>query len=125
MASIAISASLPRASNSNHVSMKKKQRVHLAKPGYSSTTKNPTPKVISTLDVVNRDDGAAQQYRRGNAASAVVKEEEDNNDDWNNNGERFTDKRWKNGTWDLNMFVQNGKMDWEGVIVEGECISFL
>ncbi|KAJ8537151.1 hypothetical protein K7X08_035552 [Anisodus acutangulus] len=30
---------------------------------------------------------------------------------------RFADKRWKNGTWDLNMFVKNGKMDWDSVIV--------
>lgn len=127
MASIAISASLPRAANPNHVSMKKKQQhAHLAKPAYSSMTKNPTPKVISTLDVGNRDDGAAQQqhHHRGNVASSAVVKVEEDNDDWNNNGERFTDKRWKNGTWDLNMFVKNGKMDWEGVIVEGECISF-
>ncbi|KAF3622378.1 light-harvesting complex-like protein 3 isotype 1, chloroplastic [Capsicum chacoense] len=30
---------------------------------------------------------------------------------------RFSDERWKNGTWDLNMFVKNGKMDWDAVIV--------
>ncbi|KAH0686130.1 hypothetical protein KY284_016683 [Solanum tuberosum] len=30
---------------------------------------------------------------------------------------RFSDKRWKNGTWDLNMFVKNGKIDWDAVIV--------
>ncbi|KAJ8552862.1 hypothetical protein K7X08_020255 [Anisodus acutangulus] len=30
---------------------------------------------------------------------------------------RFSDERWKNGTWDLNMFVKNGKMDWDSVIV--------
>lgn len=33
---------------------------------------------------------------------------------------RFSDKRWKNGTWDLNMFVKNGKMDWDAVIVAGK-----
>lgn len=33
---------------------------------------------------------------------------------------RFRDERWKNGTWDLNMFVRNGRMDWDGVIVAGE-----
>lgn len=33
---------------------------------------------------------------------------------------KFFDKRWKNGTWDLNMFIKNGKMDWDGVIVAGE-----
>ncbi|PIA31000.1 hypothetical protein AQUCO_05300080v1 [Aquilegia coerulea] len=29
----------------------------------------------------------------------------------------FNNERWKNGTWDLNMFVKNGKMDWDSVIV--------
>lgn len=33
---------------------------------------------------------------------------------------RFSDERWKNGTWDLNMFVKNGKMDWDSVIVAGK-----
>ncbi|KAG2699163.1 hypothetical protein I3760_07G180400 [Carya illinoinensis] len=30
---------------------------------------------------------------------------------------RFTDERWKHGTWDLNMFVNDGKMNWDEVIV--------
>ncbi|KAK2988928.1 hypothetical protein RJ640_026196, partial [Escallonia rubra] len=30
---------------------------------------------------------------------------------------QFFDERWKNGTWDLNMFVKNGRMDWDDVIV--------
>ncbi|KAK6936456.1 hypothetical protein RJ641_033486, partial [Dillenia turbinata] len=29
---------------------------------------------------------------------------------------KFSDKRWKNGTWDLNMFVKDGKMDRDSVI---------
>lgn len=33
---------------------------------------------------------------------------------------KFFDKRWKNGTWDLNMFVKHGKMDWHAVIFAGE-----
>ncbi|KAA8539741.1 hypothetical protein F0562_026433 [Nyssa sinensis] len=32
---------------------------------------------------------------------------------------KFFDERWKNGTWDLNMFVKDGKMDWDAVIVAG------
>lgn len=121
MASIAISASFPRASTSNHHVSMKKQHAHQARPAYSSTTKNPTPKVISTLDVGDCDGFDATEHH-GNVASARDKLEEDT-DVWNH-GERFKDKRWKNGTWDLNMFVKNGKMDWEGVIVAGECIIF-
>ncbi|KAL0401028.1 UNVERIFIED_CONTAM: Glutamate dehydrogenase A [Sesamum latifolium] len=30
---------------------------------------------------------------------------------------RFCDERWKNGTWDLNMFVKQGRVDWDAVIV--------
>ncbi|KAL7613840.1 light-harvesting complex-like protein 3 isotype 1, chloroplastic [Lactuca sativa] len=30
---------------------------------------------------------------------------------------KFTDERWKHGTWDLNMFVKSGKMDWDALIV--------
>ncbi|KAG6418516.1 hypothetical protein SASPL_120720 [Salvia splendens] len=33
---------------------------------------------------------------------------------------RFHDARWKNGTWDLNMSVKEGRIDWESVIVEGQ-----
>ncbi|GJS04308.1 receptor-like protein EIX2, partial [Tanacetum coccineum] len=29
----------------------------------------------------------------------------------------FVDERWKQGTWDLNMFVKSGKMDWDALIV--------
>lgn len=32
---------------------------------------------------------------------------------------RFSDERWKKGTWDLNMFVKQGRMDWDSVIVAG------
>ncbi|KAH7537743.1 hypothetical protein FEM48_Zijuj03G0125400 [Ziziphus jujuba var. spinosa] len=39
-----------------------------------------------------------QRYRKGSA--------------WMTNYER-----WKNGTWHLNMFVKNGKIDWDSVIV--------
>ncbi|PKI39464.1 hypothetical protein CRG98_040140 [Punica granatum] len=30
---------------------------------------------------------------------------------------KFEDERWKKGTWDLNMFVENGRVDWDGIIV--------
>lgn len=29
---------------------------------------------------------------------------------------------WRNGTWDLNMLVKEGKMDWDRLIVAGECL---
>lgn len=34
-------------------------------------------------------------------------------------GTRFRDERWKKGTWDLNMFVNNGRLDWDTVITAG------
>uniref|UniRef100_A0A7N0U8Z4 Uncharacterized protein n=1 Tax=Kalanchoe fedtschenkoi TaxID=63787 RepID=A0A7N0U8Z4_KALFE len=33
-------------------------------------------------------------------------------------GIKFTDTRWKKGTWDLNMFVKDGKMDWDSLILQ-------
>ncbi|GLT60292.1 hypothetical protein SLA2020_330640 [Shorea laevis] len=38
-------------------------------------------------------------------------------DRFNPSGPKFSDDRWKKGTWDLNMFVRNGRMDWDGVTV--------
>ncbi|KAH7533483.1 hypothetical protein FEM48_Zijuj04G0135700 [Ziziphus jujuba var. spinosa] len=40
-------------------------------------------------------------------------------------GVKFTDEWWKNGTWDLNMFVKNGKIDWDSVIVAARRRTFL
>lgn len=31
----------------------------------------------------------------------------------------FDDPRWKNGTWDLSMFTQDGKTNWDAVIDAG------
>ncbi|KAE8675532.1 Polyadenylate-binding protein 2 [Hibiscus syriacus] len=40
---------------------------------------------------------------------------------------KFEDERWKNGTWDLNMFVRNDRIDCDGVIVaeaeRGTCLE--
>lgn len=32
---------------------------------------------------------------------------------------KFDDPRWKNGTWDISMFTQDGKTDWDAVIDAG------
>ncbi|CAN1179694.1 Light-harvesting complex-like protein 3 isotype 1, chloroplastic [Linum perenne] len=34
-------------------------------------------------------------------------------------GVKFVDERWKKGNWDLNMFVKDGEMDWDALIVAG------
>ncbi|CAI7846617.1 unnamed protein product [Closterium sp. NIES-53] len=31
-------------------------------------------------------------------------------------GEKFSDPRWKNGTWDISQFTVDGKVDWDAVI---------
>lgn len=33
---------------------------------------------------------------------------------------RFDDERWRNGNWDLNLFVKDGKIDWDGVMIAGK-----
>lgn len=101
MASIAISASLQRACSSHHVT--KKQQPH-TRPARCVGSKQVTH-VVATLNV----------------------EDQNNTDDKSKHGletkfpdPKFIDKRWKKGTWDLNMFVKDGKMDWRGLIVAGK-----
>ncbi|XP_041018049.1 light-harvesting complex-like protein 3 isotype 1, chloroplastic [Juglans microcarpa x Juglans regia] len=49
--------------------------------------------------------------------SKNAKDEVENGIELEHSAPRFTDERWKHRTWDLNMFVKDGKMDWGEVIV--------
>lgn len=120
MASISISASLQRACCSNHVTKKQKPQPRTAR---SLETKQTTNHVV-TLNVEGQKSlGAAEQVQE-NSPSYINKAENAENkakDDLDSEFSvpKFTDERWKNGTWDLNMFVRNGKMDWDSLIVAG------
>ncbi|GFY82012.1 hypothetical protein Acr_02g0002580 [Actinidia rufa] len=107
MASFAMTASLHRACSSLQVT-KKQQSTH-PKPTRSLGTKQPTE--FLSLDVEEQKDfGIAE----------VDKDEEKQGEDGDDSALKFVNERWKKGTWDLNMFVKDGKKDWDGVIVAGD-----
>ncbi|KAG8487915.1 hypothetical protein CXB51_018215 [Gossypium anomalum] len=111
MASIAISASLQRACSSHHVT--KKQHAQ-TKPAYSLGTKQAIDAV--TIDVegqkgfkIDEKDKPSPQINN----SEGIEDKLANKFEIESSARKFSDKRWKNGTWDLNMFVRNGRMDWD------------
>lgn len=124
MATISISASLQIACNSNHVTKKQHSQT---RPARSVGTKRVSSVVPLNVDAQKSFDILEQQERPSSSSSDVSKpknaEKELNNDlDTESSPPKFIDSRWKKGTWDLNMFVKNGKMDWDDVIVAGECL---
>ncbi|KAD5961515.1 hypothetical protein E3N88_12988 [Mikania micrantha] len=50
------------------------------------------------------------------------KKEVENDDLKATSSVRFVDERWKQGSWDLNMFVKSGKMDWDAMIAAGRAV---
>lgn len=120
MASIAITASLQRACSSNHIAKKQQPQ---PKPTRSLGTKQATTNSV-TLDVEGQTSLGVAEKVQNTPASHIEKPDKAENKA-EDGGEteasvvKFTDQSWKNGTWDLNMFVKDGKMDWDGLIVAG------
>lgn len=120
MASIAISASLQRACSSYHIAKKQQPQPKLAQ---SLGTKQASTNAV-TLKVEDQtslgvneqvqDKSGSRIDELGNAENTAKDAAETES-----SGMKFTDQRWKNGTWDLNMFVKDGKVDWDGLIVAG------
>ncbi|XP_047324211.1 light-harvesting complex-like protein 3 isotype 1, chloroplastic [Impatiens glandulifera] len=98
MAFIAANTSLPRACATNHLT--EKQKKPTSQTGYSNNSSIGNKKAVQfvSLDI----EGYEKTQIGGRTEDSAVK---------------FSDERWKKGTWDLNMFVKNGRMDWDGVIV--------
>lgn len=69
-----------------------------------------------SLDIVEQQDKSSKSSSRTSKPNVA----ENDNLDTQSSHPKFNDARWKNGTWDLNMFVKDGKMDWDAVIVAGE-----
>lgn len=117
MASIGITASIQIACNSHHVTKKQKP---LSGSTSSFGTKQSTHFVSLEIEGKNGFPVAEEREKstlfveKPGEAEGEVKEETGGG---NSGSKMFDDRRWKNGTWDLNMFVKNGKMDWDGVIV--------
>lgn len=109
---------MQRACSSQHVTNKQQSQV---RPVRSLGMKQVTPSVTPNIEGQKGLDVAEQHLK-----PLVVEKSKETMDELKQNIEieppvaKFFDERWKNGTWDLNMFIKNGKMDWDGVIVAGE-----
>ncbi|KAM3730669.1 hypothetical protein ACB098_12G104000 [Castanea mollissima] len=118
MASMAITSSLHIASCTHHVIKKQQPQSGTARSLGSKQVAN-----VVTLDVEGQKGyNTAEHHVKSasyNEKSNNAKDEMEHGSDTDSRhcGPKFVDERWKNGTWDLNMFVHDGKMDRDGVIV--------
>nr|XP_043635033.1 light-harvesting complex-like protein 3 isotype 1, chloroplastic [Erigeron canadensis] len=106
MTTISINAAMHRACSSPHIATKE--------PSQLGTTRSLGTKQASTIVSLNVE-----------GQSSLNKPQEQNHDnigvetgdETEISGVKFTDDRWKHGTWDLNLFVKSGRMDWDALIV--------
>jgi hypothetical protein len=119
MASISISASLHRTCGSHRVTKKQRPQARTAR---SLGSKQATRAV--TLNVEGqRGVGMSEQQEKpalATGGSNKANDKLENGLETKHSVPKFIDERWKKGTWDLNMFVRDGKMDWDGLIEAGE-----
>lgn len=119
MASTAIIASLHISCSSNHVTKKQQPQ------SGSARSLGPTQSTFVVTPDFKGQKGFNVAEHHGNTAIHVDKSKEAKDNQLENGLDsepsfpKFTDERWKNGTWDLNMFVKVGKIDWDGVIIAG------
>ncbi|PWA76780.1 chlorophyll A-B binding protein [Artemisia annua] len=108
MASIGINAAMHRACSSPHLATKE-----VKEPSQLGATRSLGTKQASTLVNLNVEGQNAlsipQEQKKNNVA--------ENGHETETSSVKFVDERWKQGTWDLNMFVKSGKMDWDALIV--------
>nr|GMC94351.1 light-harvesting complex-like protein 3 isotype 1, chloroplastic [Ipomoea batatas] len=117
MSSLGITASVQRASSSYHGSKKKWRKIH-AKSLQSPGTKQATSHVVTSKDVEGHHNEL--NVVEVTEKSGLLDEDESQGDGGGpvcRSSPRFSDEQWRNGSWDLNMFVKNGRMDWGAVIV--------
>ncbi|KAK9077994.1 hypothetical protein SSX86_002051 [Deinandra increscens subsp. villosa] len=108
MASIVINAAMYKACSSPHLATKE--------PSQLGTTRSLGSKQESTVLGLNIEgkSGLITPQEQDHQSKGV-----ENRDGIETSSARFVDERWKLGTWDLNMFVRSGKMDWDALIVAG------
>lgn len=118
MASIAISASLQRACSSNHVTKKLESNQNRSLNGEKEVSNVVTLNADGqkSLDIVEQHDKSSKSSSRKSKPNVAENDELDTQ----SSHLKLNDICWKNGTWDLNMFVKDGNMDWDAVIVAGE-----
>ncbi|KAL9338247.1 hypothetical protein Peur_070016 [Populus x canadensis] len=115
MASISISASLHRTCGSHRVTIKQRPQARTAR---SLGSKQATRAVTLNVEGQRGVDMSEQQEKPALATGGSNKanDKSENGLETKHSVPKFIDERWKKGTWDLNMFVRDGKMDWDGLI---------
>lgn len=113
MASFAISASLQRACSSSHITTKKQNPE--ARVARSLGTKQSSNVVTLNVESQTKSSGLVEKPVHNVEIEAQI----DGSVEPESGGVRFKDERWKKGTWDLNMFVRDGRIDWDDLIVSG------
>lgn len=118
MASIGITASIQRACSSQHITKKPSTQ---ARPARSLGTKQATNVVTPNVEGLKLLEKQDKSPLVTSGYPKVLKGEiqHSKNSDELSTHPRFSDEKWKNGTWDLNMFAKQGRMDWDSVIVAG------
>ncbi|KAF9625642.1 hypothetical protein IFM89_025127 [Coptis chinensis] len=118
MASVATSASLQRAFSSHRVI---KKHNSILRPTCSLGAMHASN--VATIDVESKKMvNMTETHERPvvlKTEPVAIKSESMPGTETELSDPMFSDERWKNGTWDLNMFVKNGKLDWDSVIVAG------
>ncbi|KAK6155960.1 hypothetical protein DH2020_010208 [Rehmannia glutinosa] len=112
MASIGITASIQRACSSQHIT--KKPSSAQARPARSFGTTNVVTPNVEGLKLAEKQDKFPLVPNDDPKELGHEVHYSKNSDE-----PRFSDERWRKGTWDLNMFVKQGRMDWDAVIVAG------
>ncbi|KAK4433547.1 Light-harvesting complex-like protein 3 isotype 1, chloroplastic [Sesamum alatum] len=111
MASIGITASIRRACSSQHITKKQSAQARPSRSLGTQATNVVTPNVeglkLSEKQEKSPFPNIDNPKEPGDEIQASVE----------TSYPRFSDERWKNGTWDLNMFVKQGRVDWDAVIV--------
>ncbi|KAL5569715.1 hypothetical protein UlMin_026290 [Ulmus minor] len=115
MASIAISASLQCSSNHEAKKQQPQQRASSRSFGAKQILHVVTPNVEAKRSLATGEQHHKPASHINKPDDSEIKPEQ--SFDTESSVKKFIDVRWKNGTWDLNMFVKDGKMDWDGLIV--------
>ncbi|KAL3521364.1 hypothetical protein ACH5RR_019513 [Cinchona calisaya] len=119
MASISISASLPISPPSHYATKKQPPRAATQAKASSLGTEQETH--IVTCNSEDHKQRLTLSQKEDDPLlltpiSRPAKDEKQPTEEEEPSAPKFFDKRWKNGTWDLNMFVKYGKMDWHALI---------
>lgn len=115
MASIGIAASIPRSRTSHCFSKKQSPRGTRMRRASSLGAQQEAHTITSNSEGHKR---IPETENNPLLLTPVLKQAKDGKQptEADFSAPKFFDRRWKNGTWDLNMFIKHGKRDWHAMI---------